>query len=484
MALTKVTEGVRTLGTGEVATANMATDPTNASNLSSGDVPLAQLGNAPETDVTGIQDDIALLAFKTQANGSLARYNLVDQSVDSFEDASGIDASASTNEIRNASNYYSGSQSGTATGGTETTYSTYRVHTFTSDGTFTPPMAGNVDVLVVAGGGGGTRAAAGGGGGGGGAGGFMYFSQLAVTGTGYAVTVGAGDSYNSGPTGDDSQFGSETAADGGGTYGNPGGSGGGGNYNQAGVAGTANQGNAGGSGDGAAGIQGGGGGGGASAVGGNGGTSSGGAGGNGYTEGSSTVYDWTLANGTTATFNINGTGNSYAGGGGGSGSGSQGAGGTGGGTAGRGSSSPANSGGGGGGGDESTTGGGGGSGIVVVRYSTDEFESFNNMTLISNSQTAEATPTKGDMVMTYTNGAGTNTLNTDIKGYVSRDNGTTYTQGTLASQGTTGGHTIVTFHDLDISSQPSGTAMRYKIETLNQSSAKETRIQAVSLGWS
>ena len=38
MAITKVTEGVRTLGTGEVATANMATDPTNASNLSSGDV--------------------------------------------------------------------------------------------------------------------------------------------------------------------------------------------------------------------------------------------------------------------------------------------------------------------------------------------------------------------------------------------------------------------------------------------------------------
>jgi len=26
--------------------------------------------------------------------------------------------------------------------------------------------------------------------------------------------------------------------------------------------------------------------------------------------------------------------------------------------------------------------------------------------------------------------------------------------------------------------------MRYKIETLNQSGAKETRIQAVSLGWS
>ena len=70
-----------------------------------GTIPLAALGNV---DTTGLQDDIALLAFKTQANGSLARYNLVDQSVDAFEDASGVDASASTNEARNASNYYYG----------------------------------------------------------------------------------------------------------------------------------------------------------------------------------------------------------------------------------------------------------------------------------------------------------------------------------------------------------------------------------------
>ena len=106
------------------------------------------------------------------------------------------------------------------------------------------------------------------------------------------------------------------------------------------------------------------------------------------------------------------------------------------------------------------------------------------MSLVSNATTAESTPTKGDVVMTYTDGAGTATINTDLKAYVSRDNGSTYTQMTLASQGTTGGHEIVTAHDVDISSQPSGTAMRYKIETLNQSVSKQTRIQAVSLGWS
>ena len=58
---------------------------------------------------------------------------------------------------------------------------------------------------------------------------------------------------------------------------------------------------------------------------------------------------------------------------------------------------------------------------------------------------------------------------------------------TLVDQGNTGSaspHLILAAHNVDISSQPSGTSMRYKIETLNQGVAKETRIQAVSLGWS
>jgi hypothetical protein len=110
------------------------------------------------------------------------------------------------------------------------------------------------------------------------------------------------------------------------------------------------------------------------------------------------------------------------------------------------------------------------------------------MTLISNATTAEDEPTKGDLVMTYTNGAGTASIgdgtNGDIRAFVSRDDGTTWTQLTLASQGSTGAHTILTAHDLDISGQPSGTDMRYKITTHNQSVTKETRIHAVSLGWS
>ena len=108
MALTKVVGGViadssitsTDITDSTITNAKMALDPSNASNLSSGDVPAAQLDNVP-TD--GLKGDIALLAFKTQANGNLARYNLVDQSVDAFEDASGVDASASTNEDKKLS---------------------------------------------------------------------------------------------------------------------------------------------------------------------------------------------------------------------------------------------------------------------------------------------------------------------------------------------------------------------------------------------
>ena len=119
-----------------------------------------------------------------------------------------------------------------------------------------------------------------------------------------------------------------------------------------------------------------------------------------------------------------------------------------------------------------------------LAFEVYDVDAYANMTLVSTATTADAVPTKGNVVMTYTNGAGTAVVGTDLKMYVSRDNGTTYTEATLSSEGTTGGHTILSAHDIDISSQPSGTAMRYKITTHNQSATKTTRVQAVSLGWS
>ena len=82
-------------------------------------------------------------------------------------------------------------------------------------------------------------------------------------------------------------------------------------------------------------------------------------------------------------------------------------------------------------------------------------------------------------------GEGTATLNTDLKGYIRRDSGTTFTQGTLANEGSWGTNKkILAFHDLDISGQPAGTSMCYKITTHNQSAgSKETNIWATSIGW-
>ena len=106
-------------------------------------------------------------------------------------------------------------------------------------------------------------------------------------------------------------------------------------------------------------------------------------------------------------------------------------------------------------------------------------------TLQSVDTTASSVPTKSDFVALIENAQGTAVLNTDIKAYVSRDSGTTFTQGTLVDEGTWGTNKkILAFHDLDISSQPSGTSMCYKIELANQATgSKETRIHAVSHGW-
>ena len=170
---------------GGITTAKMDTDPTNASNLSSGSVPLAQLGNVDTSGIDANKEDIALLAFKTQANGNLARYNLIDQSVDAFEDASGVNSGSSSGASRNAAGkYYSGVGTVTATGGTITTDGDYTVHKFTATGTFTTDTAQDVEYLVVAGGGGsGCQRASDGGSGGGGAGGYRVGTGFPVTAT-------------------------------------------------------------------------------------------------------------------------------------------------------------------------------------------------------------------------------------------------------------------------------------------------------------
>ena len=96
-----------------------------------------------------------------------------------------------------------------ATGGTITTSGDFKIHTFTSSGTFTVTSAGGpggsntVDYLVIAGGGGSGAEV----GGGGGAGGYRESfpnpatGGLSVSAQGYPITVGGGGAGHSGPGG-------------------------------------------------------------------------------------------------------------------------------------------------------------------------------------------------------------------------------------------------------------------------------------------
>jgi hypothetical protein len=294
----------------------------------------------------------------------------------------------------------------TATGGTITTSGDFKIHTFTSDATFTVSCAGSsagsntVDYLVVAGAGGGGNGLGGGGGAGGyressGAASGCYsvsplgsgVSALPVSAQDYPITVGAGG--GAGAAGSNSVFSTITSA-GGGLGGQKksganvdagaGGSGGGQRSafpcsanSQTPVGGAGNtppvsppQGNTGGRGfDGSCVSSNSGGGGGATAVGFN-------------AQGPSGTPKAGDGNGGTgATSSINGTPTGRAGGGGGGADNNPGGAGTQGGGDGRTPSSPttgeagtANTGGGGGGGgsNPSASGGAGGSGIVIIRY--------------------------------------------------------------------------------------------------------------------
>jgi len=253
-------------------------------------------------------------------------------------------------------------------GGTITTSGAYRIHTFTSSGTFTNTVASlPVEYLVVAGGGSGGDGNDSGGGGAGGfrtnvsgatsGGGASAEAAMSLSATSYTVTVGAGGARGGSTNGGNSSFNGITSIGGGaggdndnGYNGISGGSGGGGDNDgdSAGGSGTSGQGYAGGSGA----NTDGGGGGGAGEAGTDGGVARGG-------------------NGVQSS--ITGTATYYAGGGGGGGeSSSSYAGGLGGGGAGTDGNSAtdgtANTGGGGGSVNGTGTGGGGGSGIVIVRY--------------------------------------------------------------------------------------------------------------------
>ena len=491
-----------------------------------------------EFDDDKIQTNIALLAFKTAVNGSLAKYDLQDQIIDEYVNETGVNTGDCTNQ-----NFLTGSYNGRTiantppTGGDESTYSTYNVHKFDNHAateTFVVAAAGNVDILVVGGGGSGAASY----GGGGGAGGLVFMEDHALTANTYNAVVGDGGQAHSGSAregyvGEDTTWainGGSTifTAKGGGAGGEAdndsagdGGSGGGSGYIVAaggattqagtsqGVTPDVSIGFAGGSGHGTS-TYSTGGGGGAGEAGANGNSSyrDGGDGGEGL--------DYSAKFGT-------GFGDSgwFAGGGGGEAPTSAGActpnasaphhanwrdnGGRGGGGAGQEwlcdapwvsvSAAGTDGTGGGSGGGQNLGIGKGGSGIILVRYPTAQSwlaisSTPSDMTLQSSDTTAEAAPTKADIVMLVEDvGSGVASLDTssgNLKAWVSmyETGGTkTWTQVPLVDEGDWGTNKrILSAHDVTLTGT-SGTQMAYKITTHSSSAVYDTKIHATSMGW-
>jgi len=155
-----------------------------------------------------------------------------------------------------------------ATGGTETTQlingATYKIHTFTSSGTFTVTEVGTettIDYLVQAGGGGGQRYSGGGGAGGQIQSGESQAPEFIHTARSYTVTVGAGGNVGNGSNTSIQDVATVTGGGSSVTNGNSnnGGCGGGRQYNYAigtGIAGPPRQGYDGGFGGGGTGVAG------------------------------------------------------------------------------------------------------------------------------------------------------------------------------------------------------------------------------------
>ena len=109
-----------------------------------------------------------------------------------------------------------------------------------------------------------------------------------------------------------------------------------------------------------------------------------------------------------------------------------------------------------------------------------EGSGVNNLTLISNAFTAASTPTLARLSV-QAKAIDAFTINTDLIGYVSRDNGTTFTAATLVAETVLADDTTIYVHDgLVISAQPSGTSMKWKITTHNN---KNLEVNGVGLQW-
>ena len=306
----------------------------------------------------GNNGDNYILAGNTGAGGYLVfRVNCSAESITSGTEAMRIASSGavykyiSAIDTNSEMHYNIVASGGNSTATVTANGATYKIHTFTSTGTFTVYGYGLVEVLVVGGGGGGGFDV----GGGGGAGGYVETSTFVNTGA-YTITIGSGGT-GSGTSGGTANSGVQSTALGvvalggggnysGGTGGNGANGGGGSGYSGgffAGGSGTFRQGNDGGAGrsdlysSGATG----GGGGGAAAVG---------------AQSTNNIASYALGGAGVVSY-ITGSSSTYCKGGAGGGDSWGGA-----------TDGAANTGNGGDGSGNPNTGKNGGSGIVIIRY--------------------------------------------------------------------------------------------------------------------
>jgi len=106
-----------------------------------------------------------------------------------------------------------------------------------------------------------------------------------------------------------------------------------------------------------------------------------------------------------------------------------------------------------------------------------------DLTLISLAQAATAVPTDCRIVV-FEEDIDAITINTDLKAYASRDGGTTYTEFVLVDEGDYATSKQIWAGSVDVSGQPSGSSMRWKIRGFgNSGDAKEFKLHGVCLTW-
>jgi len=527
MALTKVTgKGITDsaltedkLGPASVTNTKIGTDAVTSAKIQDGQVTADDLASTldlssktvtlPSSATATIDQNIALLGFKMAVNDGLTVFNLVDGVVDEFNDESGTDEAEGSNDTYcGTSDFYQNLIAGspipysagyTTTSITEpdtSTSGTNPGHNSGTSGGYTVPTGiTNVSLRLWG---------AGGGGGGGGGGGFVS-GCFAVT-PGQVLTVGVGERGAPNPTSVCGGLFGGGASPGAGASGagathvfnGPSVSfspstpapaivmiagGGGGATPDTGGAGGGLTGDAGGSTSEQTNQNAGNGGGGDQEQGGQGGVSPIGTGEpGGFLEGGGESPD---------------PGGSVAGGGG-SGYYGGGSGGT----------SPADEAGGGGSSyyghpqvssgatEEGSTSSGGGTGdpnyfpgineadedgYVLITGTGIGPQVTSSTTIVSEPFTSNSVATSGRIVV-FEEDVDSPTLNTDIIASISRDGGTTFTNATLSDSGyVTGasGQRILT-GQADISGQPSGQSMRWKLALANNT----VKIHGVALQWS